>query len=78
MPESFVLHLLSVFGDVTEADAGNLPDMLGRELKGVGGTAVTGQKKKVTITGRVHTGFKSEQFNSLVCRSVFRFCALWD
>lgn len=60
MPGSFILHLLSFFGDVTEADAGDLPHMLGRELKGVGGTAVTGQNKKKN-TG-VHTGFKSVEW----------------
>lgn len=46
VPESFILHLLPIFGDVTKADAGNLAHVLGRELKGVGGTAVTGAKQK--------------------------------
>lgn len=45
MPESFILHLLSIFDYVTNADAGNLPHVLGRELKRVCGTAVKGQKK---------------------------------
>lgn len=43
MPESFILHLLSVFRDVADADAGNLPHVLGRELKRVRGTAAKGQ-----------------------------------
>lgn len=46
VPESFILHLLSVFRYVAKADAGYLPHVLGRELERVGGTAVKGQKKK--------------------------------
>lgn len=63
VPESFILHLLSVFCYVAEADAGYLPHVLGWELERVGGTAVKGQKnKKVTTTGRVCSGFDSEQW----------------
>lgn len=39
MPESFILHLLSVFGYVTDADSGNLSHVFGGELKRVSGTA---------------------------------------
>lgn len=45
VPVSCVLHLLSVFGYVADADAGNVPHALGRELKPVGGTAVKGQNE---------------------------------
>lgn len=67
VPESFILHLLSVLRYVADADASNLPHVLGRELKRVSGTAVKGQKKKVKTTGRVCARFHPEQLNSLVC-----------
>lgn len=42
VPKVFALHLLPVFGDVADADARNLPQVLGRELEGVGGAAASG------------------------------------
>lgn len=40
MPESFILHFLSIFGYVTDADSGDLSHMFGGELKRVSGTTV--------------------------------------
>lgn len=40
VPESFILHFLSVFGDVTNADSGDLSHIFGGELKRVGCTTV--------------------------------------
>lgn len=48
VPKVFTLSLLSVFGDVADADAGDLPQVLGRELKRVSGAAASGSKKKKT------------------------------
>lgn len=42
MPKVFTLHLLPVFGDVADADARDLPEVLGRELERVGGAAASG------------------------------------
>ena len=52
VPESFTLHLFTLFRYVADADAGDLPHVLGRELKCVGGTAVKGQRQ-VSATSRV-------------------------
>lgn len=46
VPKVFTLHLLPIFGDVTDADAGNLPHMLGCELESVCGTTASGGEKK--------------------------------
>lgn len=40
MPESFVLHLLSIFGDVADANSSDFSHMFGGELKRVSGTTV--------------------------------------
>lgn len=42
VPNVFALHLLPVFGDVADADARDLPEVLGRELECVGGAAASG------------------------------------
>lgn len=39
VPEILVLHLLSIFGYVTEADSGDLSHVFGGELKRVSGAA---------------------------------------
>lgn len=62
VPEGLTLHLLSVLRYVAEADPGNLPHVLRRELKRVGGTAVKGQTK---VTSRVCAGFDSVEFTGL-------------
>lgn len=42
VPEVVALGLLPIFGDVANADARDLPQVLGCELEGVRGTAVSG------------------------------------
>lgn len=76
VPVSFVLHLLSVFGYVANADAGNLPHVLGRELKPVRGTAAKGQTK-VTTSDSVCARFDSDKFSGLPDK-FFLLCVSWD
>lgn len=45
VPKDFFLHLLSILCDVAQADASDFPQVFGRELKCVSGTAVKVSKK---------------------------------
>lgn len=80
MPEGFTLHLLSVFGYVADADAGNLPHVLRRELKRVGGTTKKKGKKSYEPLAEFTQGFplNGERLNSLVCQRVSLLCISWD
>ena len=46
VPEGFALHLLALFGDMADRNASDLSQVLGGELKGVGGTAAERHNKQ--------------------------------